>query len=155
MLFLVTSLLISRSPSPSSFLSTVSFTDLPVPPLPMTTVADDNLLLDIDKRPWPIDSFLLSLSAVPNGVLSTYDMRSFMSHKDKVVPKLRNDIMLDEKLYFPSCYRPSTKHTDPAGNVVKTPSNLDPYLNETSCFQQGYCVRSKDWKNPKSILSST
>ena len=106
----------------------------------MTTLADESRCLDIDKRPWPIDSFMLSLSAVPNGALSTYDMCSFMSHKDKVVPKLRNNIMLDEKLYFPSCYRPSTKHTDSAGNVVKTSSNLPPYLNETSCFEQGYCV---------------
>ena len=68
--------------------------------IPMSTLADESRCLDIDKRPWPIDSFLLSLSTVPNGPLSTVDMCSFMSHKDKVVPKLRNNIMLDEKAVF-------------------------------------------------------
>ena len=57
--------------------------------------------------------------------------------------------MLDEKLYFPRCFRPSTKHNDSAGNLVRTPSNLPSYLNEASCYQQGYCVRSKDWKQSK------
>jgi len=121
----------------------------------MSTLADETRCLDIDKRPWPIHSFLLSLSAVPNGTLSTYDMCSFMSHKDNVVPKLRNNIMLDDKLYFPSCFRPSTKHHDSAGNLVRTPSNLPSYLNEASCYQQGYCVRSKDWKRSKPLVSTS
>ena len=113
----------------------------------MSTLDDDARCLDIHQRPWPIELFVLSVSVEPYGPLSSVDMCSFMSDKDHLDHTLQQDIMLDEKLYFPPCFRKSTKVKDSTGQVVKTKSNLPPYLNEESCYNQGYCVRPKDWKN--------
>ena len=54
--------------------------------------------------------------------------------------------MCDKKLYFVSCFCPSKKSTDSNGISISEPTNLEAHLNEESCYDNGYSVRSKDWK---------
>ena len=112
----------------------------------MSSINDATLCLDLDNKGWEIDSFVISVSEEPNGPLSPVDMCSFMAHKDHLNYSLQQNIMRDKKLYFSSAFRPSRKSVDEDGISISEPTNLKAYLNEESCYDNGYSVRSKDWK---------
>ena len=80
------------------------------------------------------------MSKVPNGELTAENMEVFMSFRPD--HKLEEDIMLDEKLYFPPCIKLSTVETRPDGSREKNKSNIAQYLNGQSCQDNGYCVRA-------------
>ena len=110
----------------------------------MTSINDATLCLDLDNKGWEIDSFVISVSEKPNGPLTSVDMFSFMVLNDHLDHSLQQNIMRDKKLYFASCFRPSKKSTDSDGISISEPTNLKAHLNEESCYDNGYSVRSKD-----------
>ena len=98
----------------------------------------DHRCLDVNVTRWDVPSFILNLSLIPGGQLFSFDLVSWMvdfgNHRV-------NNMVADEKLWFPKHVHPSFVRTLPCGKVERVVTNVAAYLNTSSCHPNGYAVR--------------
>ena len=107
----------------------------------------DRSCLDATHDLWGIPHLFVDMCTDPNDpTLRTIDLTQFFGNNDNGTRS--HHIEFDEKLYFPSFVTPAaTKLSDvnSSGSV-----SVADYLNNSSCIENGYCLRTNGTQSVKS-----
>ena len=99
--------------------------------------------LDASHDSWDIPHLLVDMCTDPNDpIVRTTDLTQFFNSDDRTG---HYQVEYDVKLYFPSFVKPgATKLSD-----VNTSSSVSvaDYLNNSSCIDNGYCLRTNGWQS--------